>query len=79
MATVVQYRRESEISNSFNTKSKGRVVAKANREVTFSEMSEFLYIKSSGNVSRVRIDEALADYKHLTNHCKQSQKKKILM
>lgn len=56
----------------------GRIVDDSNREWTFSEMREYLYENWWKQVSYEKIDKALADYKHLTNHCKQSQKKKTL-
>lgn len=56
----------------------GRIVKDSNREWTFSEMREYLFDKWWKQVSYERIDKALTDYKNLTNHCKQSQKKKTL-
>ncbi|USK69900.1 hypothetical protein [Peribacillus asahii] len=56
----------------------GRIVDESNREWTFSEMREYLYENWWKQVSYEQIDKALADYKNLTNHCKQSQKKKTL-
>jgi hypothetical protein len=57
----------------------GRVVSKANREVDFNEIREYLYGKWSGKVSIERIDEALANKQfHLSNYCKTNQLKKTL-
>lgn len=56
----------------------GRIVNSSNREWSFAEMKEHLYDKWRGHVSKERIEEALRNHKHLTNHCKQSQKKETL-
>ncbi|MDM5257059.1 GIY-YIG nuclease family protein [Bacillus toyonensis] len=56
----------------------GRIVKESNREWTFSEMRKYLFDNWWKQVSYERMDKALADYKNLTNHCKQSQKKKTL-
>ncbi len=57
----------------------GEVVSKANREVTFNQMREYLYRKWWGKVSYERIDEALANKQyHLSKYCKTNQKKRIL-
>ncbi|MGJ9383883.1 GIY-YIG nuclease family protein [Salipaludibacillus sp. CF4.18] len=57
----------------------GQVVSKANREVTFNQMREYLFRKWKGNVSYEQIDEALANKQnHLSRYCKTSQKQKTL-
>lgn len=57
----------------------GEVVSKANREVTFNQMREYLYRKWWGKVSYERIDEALANKQyHLSKYCKTNQKKRTL-
>lgn len=57
----------------------GRVVSKANREVTFIEIREYLFRKWRGNISYKRLDEALANKQyHLSKYCKTNQIKKTL-
>lgn len=56
----------------------GRIVTESNRQWTFSEMRYYLYEGWNKRIPYDHIDEALADYKNLTNHCKQSQKRQTL-
>ncbi|MGP1906798.1 GIY-YIG nuclease family protein [Metabacillus sp. JX24] len=57
----------------------GEVVSKASREITFSYMREYLFLKWWGIVPYERIDKALANKQfHLSRYCKTSQKNKIL-
>ncbi|MFE4140682.1 GIY-YIG nuclease family protein [Peribacillus sp. YIM B13472] len=56
----------------------GKIVDDSDREWTFSDMRNHLFDSWWKQVSYERIDKALADFKNLTKHCKQSQKKKTL-
>jgi len=56
----------------------GRIVKESNRQWTFSEMRDYLYKGWNKRIPYSHIDRALADYKNLTNHCKQSQKRQTL-
>lgn len=57
----------------------GEVVSKKSREVTFTEMREYLFLKWRGEVTYERIEEALANKQfHLSKFCKTNQKKKTL-
>ena len=56
----------------------GRIVTESDRQWSFSEMRDHLYKGWYKKVPYDHINKALADYKHLTNHCKQSQKRQTL-
>ncbi|MEK4738584.1 hypothetical protein MHH66_20120 [Bacillus sp. FSL H8-0492] len=58
----------------------GRFVNKENREVTFSEVREYLFHKWHSEVSYEKIDEALRDEKHnLGKYCSKKRGQEVLM